>query len=141
MSKVFTSKGLNSPEEYLKAMLSCVGEDGEIAIARDSLDQIAFVTVEEESGASFIEKAHLDKSKIAYPDVLAFYNRVLASLSNASFPSEFAQLEKEGKFGERVAMFAGRLGRMLELKAPAVILDNERCMLIDSIVLYLGSRA
>ncbi len=138
MSKVFTNKDANSPEEYLKSMLSCVDDKGEIAIARYSLDNLAFFTSEEEEDATLIERVRLDKSKIGYDDVLAFYKRVTTSIESGTFSSEFGQLEKEGKFGARVTSFAERLGCLFELKAPAILLDNEGRMLIDSIVLYLG---
>ena len=135
MKKVFTVKGLMAPEEYLKNMLECIDDNGELNIARN-IDDITFCTAESEEEASHIEKVKVDVKLVDYSVLYDFYNHVLDGLKDGSFWNECLASAKIGKYGARMVTFAKRIEELTEMQAPAMILQSEKCMLIDSVVLY-----
>ncbi len=44
--------------------------------------------------------------------------------------------EELGKYGERMSVYAKRIGMLIELGAAELIIKWEKCMFADSIVLY-----
>ena len=136
MKKVFMVNGVTTPEEYLKNMLDCISENGELSIARET-DDVTFCTAESEESASHIEKVKVDVKLADYNALYDFYNHILSGLKDGSVWNEYSPLAKIGKYGDRMVTFARRIDKLTDLQAPALILQNEKCMLIDSIVLYL----
>jgi len=135
MKKIFMVKGTTTPEEYLKNMLDSIDENGELNVARES-DDVTFCTAETEEDASHIEKAKVDVNLVDYDKLYAYYLKAIAGITNGSFVAELPCDEKLGKYGKRMSVFAKRIGRLIGLQAPAIIIQTEKCMLIDSIVLY-----
>lgn len=135
MKKVFMVKGVTTPEEYLKNMLECIDENGELYIARE-VDDVAFCTAESEEESSHTEKVKVDVNLADYNVLYDFYNHILSGLEDGSIQNEYSALVGIGKYGDRMVTFAKRIDKLMELKAPALILQSEKCMLIDSIVLY-----
>lgn len=135
MKKVFMVKGVTTPEEYLKNMLECIDENGELYIARE-VDDVAFCTAESEEESSHTEKVKVDVNLADYNVLYDFYNHILSGLEDGSIRNEYSALVGIGKYGDRMVTFAKRIDKLTELKAPALILQSEKCMLIDSIVLY-----
>lgn len=135
MEKVLTLKDANTPEEYLKNMLDCIDENGELSIARE-IDDVTFCTANTVDEATHIEKVKLDRSLADYDALYDCYKEVLSVLCDGSFKSDCRYTESVDKYYDRVITFANRIERLVELEAPEVILQNERRMLVDSIVLY-----
>ena len=135
MKKVFIVKGTTTPEEYLKNMLDSIDENGELYIARES-DDVTFCTAESEEEASHIEKAKVDVNLVDYNALYEFYNHILNGLKDGSIWNEYSPLVGIGKYGDRMVTFARRIDKLTDLQAPAIIIQTEKCMLIDSIVLY-----
>lgn len=135
MKKVFMVKGVTTPEEYLKNMLECIDENGELYIARE-VDDVAFCTAESEEESSHTEKVKVDVNLADYNVLYDFYNHILSGLEDGSIRNEYSALVGIGKYGDRMVTFVKRIDKLTELKAPALILQSEKCMLIDSIVLY-----
>ena len=138
MKKVYMVKGVTTPEEYLKNMLDCIDENGELSIARE-VDDITFCTAESEEEASHIEKAKVDVKLADYKVLYDFYNHILNGLKDGSIWNEYSPLVGIGKYGDRMVTFARRIDKLTDLQAPALVLQVEKCMLIDSIVLYKTS--
>lgn len=134
MKKVFMVKGVTTPEEYLKNMLECIDENGELYIARE-VDDVVFCTAESEEESSHTEKVKIDVNLADYNVLYDFYNHILSGLEDGSIRNEYSALVGIGKYGDRMVTFAKRIDKLTELKAPALILQSEKCMLIDSIVL------
>ena len=135
MKKVFMVKGVTTPEEYLKNMLECIDENGELYIARE-VDDVAFCTAESEEESSHTEKVKVDVNLADYNVLYDFYNHILSGLEDGSIRNEYSALVGIGKYGDRMVTFVKRIDKLTELQAPALILQSEKCMLIDSIVLY-----
>jgi len=141
MKKVFMVKGAITPEEYLKNMLDCIDEDGELNIAREVEDNVTFCTPESEEEASHIEKVKVDVNLADYNTLYNFYNHILNGLEDGSIWNEYSPLVGIGKYGDRMVAFARRIDKLKKLetptiKIPQIIFQSEECMLIDSIVLY-----
>lgn len=135
MKKVFMAKGVTTPEEYLKNMLDCIDENGELSIARE-VDDITFCTAESEEESSHTEKVKVDVKLADYNGLYDFYNHILNGLKDGSIWNEYSPLAKIGKYGDRMVTFARRIDKLTDLQAPALVLQVEKCMLIDSIALY-----
>lgn len=141
MKKVFAIKKTIAPEEYLRNMLDCIKENGELEIARE-IDDVTFCTADSEEYASHIEKIKLETDLADYDKIYAFYKNVLKRLEDGSFWNEYSPLVGIGKYGDRMVRFARRIDLLHKMetpdaKVPQLILQNEKCLLIDSIVLYL----
>lgn len=155
MKKVFTQRIFNelveseerhddifsiTPEEYLKNMIDCVDENGELDIARDTLREsgedgfIAFGTAESEEKTTHIEKVKLDVTLTDYDEICAFYKNALNNLK--AFIEKHSPECKNNYYCDRMVLYARRINRLIELEAPKFIIENERYMLIDSILLY-----
>lgn len=138
MEKMFMVKVADevpTPEEYLKNMLGCIDENGELSIARE-VDDITFCTAESEEESSHTEKVKVDVKLADYNVLYDFYNHILNGLKDGSIWNEYSPLVGIGKYGDRMVTFARRLDKLTDLQAPALVLQVEKCMLIDSIVLY-----
>lgn len=140
-NKVFTIEGFMPPEEYLKKMLGYVDENGVIEIARDEVPEMAFNTSPNVEDATLIERFELDPKKIGFDTVLSFYNRLIESMKNKSLKAELKKLNKKNKLTKRVTAFSRRVDTLMKLdpKCPEILLYNEGSMLIDSVMLYLGT--
>lgn len=86
--------------------------------------------------ASHIEKAKVDVNLADYNVLYDFYNYILNGLKDGSIWNEYSPLVGIGKYGDRMVTFARRIDKLTDLQAPALVLQVEKCMLIDSIVLY-----
>lgn len=141
-SKAFTVEGFMPAERYLKKMLNCVDENGVIEIARDEVPEMAFTTSPKVEGATLVERFELDPKKVGFDAALAFYNRLVESMKSKSLDSELEKLDKKNKLAKRVITFSRRVDALMKFdnpRCPDVVLYNEQCMLIDSVVLYLGT--
>ena len=116
-------------------MLDCIDENGELNIARE-VDDVTFCTAESEKEASHTEKVKLDVKLADYSVLYDFYNHILNGLKDDSIWNEYSPLVGIGKYGDRMVTFARRIDKLTELQAPTLVLQVEKCMLIDSIVLY-----
>ena len=135
MEKVFMTKGVTTPEEYLKNMLDCIDENGELYISRE-MDEFTFCTAESEEESSHVEKVKVDVKFVDYSVLYGFYNQVLNGLKDGTFWDEYPASAEIGKYGDRMVTFVKRIEKLMEWDAPAFIIQIEKCMLIDSIVLY-----
>ncbi len=135
MKKIFMTKGVTTPEEYLKNMLDCIDENGKLYIVREA-DDVTFCTAESEEESSHTEKVKVDVKLADYNSLYDFYNHILNGLKDGSIWNEYSPLVGIGKYGDRMVTFARRIDKLTELQAPALVLQVEKCMLIDSIVLY-----
>ncbi len=135
MKKVFMVKGETTPEEYLKNMFDCIGENGELNIARE-VDDVTFCTAESEGEATHIEKVTVDTSRISFGELYDYYLKAMEKIKNGTFIDSLPSDEELGKYGVRMGICAKRIAMLMELKAPELILQNEKCMFIDSILLY-----
>lgn len=133
MEKVFIVKGLISPEEYLKNLIDCIDENGELNIARE-IDDVAFSTAESEETATHTEKVKLDAKLADYDLLYAFYCAALGDLK--TFIEKYKPECKDHYYCKRMVTFAKRIDKLIELKAPEMILKNEKCLFADSILLY-----
>ena len=123
-----------APEEYLKNMLDCIDENGELSIAR-SISEDAFCTSDGED-YTHIESVKLDKSLARFDELLDYYRNAIAAVENGTFTDGVDKDEEPGKYGERMSVYAKRIGMLIELGAPELIIKWEKCMFADSIVLY-----
>ena len=135
MKKVFMVKGETTPEGYLKNMFDCIGENGELNIARE-VDDVTFCTAESEEESTHIEKVKIDTSRISFGELYDYYLKAMEKIEKGSFTDSLPSDEELGKYGVRMGICAKRIAMLMELKAPDVILQNEKCMFIDSILLY-----
>lgn len=135
MKKVFMVKGETTPEQYLNNMFDCIGENGELNIARE-VDDVTFCTAESEEESTHIEKVKIDTSRISFGELYDYYLKAMEKIEKGSFTDSLPSDEELGKYGVRMGICAKRIAMLMELKAPDVILQNEKCMFIDSILLY-----
>lgn len=135
MKKVFMVKGETTPEQYLKNMFDCIGENGELNIARE-VDDVTFCTAESEEESTHIEKVKIDTSRISSGELYDYYLKAMEKIEKGSFTDSLPSDEELGKYGVRMSICAKRIATLMELKAPEAILQNEKCMFIDSILLY-----
>ena len=123
-----------APEEYIKNMLGCIDENGNLNIAR-SISEGAFCTSDGED-YTHIESVKLDKSLACFDELLNYYRNAIAAVENGTFLDGLDGGEELGKYGERMSVYAKRIGTLIELGAPELIIKWEKCMFADSIVLY-----
>ena len=144
-NNIFVCKYPTTPEEYLKDMISCISEDGTLEVKRDYEEGCYFVTASEAENDSptdevdddtLIEKFSLDKKLADYDSVYAYYQHVLKGLEDGSIWKELASDVMNNEYARRIRVFAKRLKKLISLKAPPVSTDNEKIMLIDSVLLY-----
>ena len=136
MEKTFMVKiaeEVPAPEEYIKSMLDCIDENGNLNIAR-SISEDAFCTSVGED-YTHIESVKLDKSRARFDELLDYYRNAIAAVENGTFADDLLG-EELGKYGERMSVYAKRIGMLIELGAPKLIINWEKCMFADSIVLY-----
>ena len=134
MKNVFMAKGVTTPEEYLKNMLDCIDENGNLNIAR-SISEDAFCTSDGED-YTHIESVKLDKSRACFDELLDYYRNAIAAVENGIFTDALPVGKELGKYGERMSVYAKRIGMLIELGAPELIIKWEKCMFADSVVLY-----
>lgn len=134
MKKVFIMKTDATPEEYLRRMLDCIDENGELRIAR-TIDSFRFYTAETKKDATHIERVKLNRSLVGPDSLLGFYNDIIKKL-DAQEDSQVLEDKNIGIYAKRVAIFAKRIKSLIGYKAPEFIVQFEKCMLMDSIVLY-----
>lgn len=133
MKKVFIVKGLISPEEYLKNVLDCIDKNGELNIARE-IDDVAFSTAESEETATHTENVKLDGALADYDSLYGFYCAALGDLK--TFIEKYTPECAIDYYCKRMVTFAKRIDKLVESKAPEMILQNEKCLFADSILLY-----
>lgn len=133
MKIVVMEKGKTEPKEYLKNMLDCVGEDGELCIARE-IDEVTFCTAESEEDASHVEKIKLDVALADYDSLCAFYEKALSDVN--AFIAEYSTEGECSTIVVRMVTFAKRINKLIELNAPEAVLQIEKCMFMDTIVLF-----
>ena len=148
MKKVFTERVFNelaeseeyhddiftvTPSEYLKHMIDCIDENGELNIARE-IDDVTFCTAESEETATHTEKVKLDKSLVDYNSIYAFYSAALDDIK--AFIQKYLPESENNYYCNRMVTFARRIDKLAELDAPKAIRENEKYMFIDSVLLY-----
>ncbi len=134
MKNVFIAKAVTAPEDYLETMLDRIDENGGLDIAR-SISEDAFCLLDAEK-YSHVETVKLDKSLVCFDELLDCYNNVIAAVESGTFSVDVSNGKELGKYGERMNVYAKRIGALIELGAPEFIVKWEKCMLMDSIVLY-----
>lgn len=134
MKNVFMEKGVTTPEEYLKNMLGCIDENGNLNIAR-SISEDAFCTSDGED-YTHIESVKIDKSRACFDELTDCYRNAITAVENGTFENALPVGEELGKYGERMSIYAKRISMLIELGAPELIIKWEKCMFADSIVLY-----
>ena len=77
-------------------------------------------------------KSILSKDRELYD----YYLKAMEKIKNGTFIDSLPSDEELGKYGVRMGICAKRIAMLMELKAPELILQNEKCMFIDSILLY-----
>lgn len=155
MGKVFTAKKGIMPEEYLKNMLDCIDENGELTIARNENEK-TFYTAESEETATHIEEVKLDVKLANYEFLHAFYCDILLKIENEVIWGEYSPVVGIGKYGDRMIdcirrIDVLRMGKADVLRTVAdadksgicstvedidTVIGRLKCMLIDCIVLY-----
>lgn len=133
MKIVVMEKGKTEPKEYLKNMLDCIDENGELCIARE-IDEVTFCTAETEEDATHIEKVKIDVALADYDSLCEFYEKALRDIG--VFIAEYAAAAECSVFASRMVTFAKRINKLIELNAPDVIWRIEKCMFMDTIVLF-----
>lgn len=133
MKIVVMEKGKTEPKEYLKTMLDCIDENGELHIARE-IDEISFCTAEFEEDATHTEKVKLDVALVDYDSIYGFYCAALGDLK--AFIEKYTPECKGKYYCNRMVTFAKRIDKLIELKAPEMILQDEKCLFADSILLH-----
>ena len=128
------AKGITTPEEYLKNMLNCIDENGNLNIAR-SISEDAFCNSDGED-YTHIESVKLDKSRACFDELIDCYRNAITAVENGTFADALPVGKELGKYGERMSVYAKRIGMLIELGAPELIIKWEKCMFADSIVLY-----
>ena len=128
------AKGITTPEEYLKNMLNCIDENGNLNIAR-SISEDAFCNSDGED-YTHIESVKLEKSRARFDELTDYYRNAIAAVENGTFADALPVGKELGKYGERMSVYAKRIGMLIELGAPELIIKWEKCMFADSIVLY-----
>ena len=137
MEKMFMVKVADevpTPEEYIKKMLDCIDENGNLNIAR-SISEDAFCTSDGED-YTHIESVKLDKSRACFDKLTDCYRNAITAVENGTFADGIDKDEELGKYGERMSIYAKRISMLIELGAPELIIKWEKCMFADSIVLY-----
>lgn len=134
MKNVFIAKAVTAPEDYLETMLDRIDESGGLDIAR-SISEDAFCPLDAEK-YSHVETVKLDKSLVCFDELLDCYNNVIAAVESGTFSVGVPKGKELGKYGERLNVYAKRISALIELGAPEIIVKWEKCMLMDSIVLY-----
>ena len=134
MKNVFIAKGVPAPEEYLKNMLDCIDESGNLDIAR-SIREGAFCMSDGED-YTHIESVKLDKSRVCLDGLLDCYRNAISAIEDGTFADDLLVGEKLGKYGERMSIYAKRIAMLIGLGAPELIIKWKKCMFADSIVLY-----
>lgn len=137
MEKIFMVKVADevpTPEEYIKNMLDCIDENGNLNIAR-SISEDAFCTSDGED-YTHIESVKIDKSRACFDELTDCYRNAITAVENGTFADGLPVGEELGKYGERMSIYAKRIGMLIELGAPELIIKWEKCMFADSIVLY-----
>lgn len=129
-------KPKEKPKEYLKTMLDCIDENGELCIARE-IDEVTFCTAETEEDATHIEKVKIDVALADYNSLCEFYENALRDIG--VFIAEYAAAAECSVFVSRMVTFAKRINKLIELNAPESVLQIEKCMFIDSILLFKAS--
>lgn len=133
MKIVVMEKGKTEPKEYLKTMLDCIDCDGELCIARE-IDEVTFCTAESEESATYSETAKLDAKLADYDSLCKFYENALSDIN--AFIAEYSTEAEGNAIASRMVAFAKRINKLIELNAPESVLRIEKCMFIDSILLY-----
>ena len=128
-------KGTTAPDEYLKNMLDCIDENGELSIARE-VDDVTFCTAESEEESSHTEKVKVDKNRVSFDELYDYFLKSMSEIENGTFINNLPSDEKLGKYGVRMGICAKRIAKLMELETPEFILQIEKCMFIDSILLY-----
>ena len=134
MKKVFTVKELISPEEYLNKMLACIDENGELTIAREC-DEVCFCTAHAQEDASHIEKVQLNKSAAKYDSLFRFYEQVRQGIEDGTLPEDFLA-NTSNKYATRLRTVTKRIAKLISMDAPTIIIENEKTLLMDCVVLY-----
>lgn len=117
-------------------MLDCIDENGELCIARE-IDEVTFCTAESEESATYSETVKLDVVLADYDSLCKFYDKALSDIN--AFIAEYS-VEAEGSvIASRMVAFAKRIHKLIELNAPESVLQIEKCMFIDSILLFKAS--
>lgn len=133
MKIVVMEKGKTEPKEYLKTMLDCIDCGGELCIARE-IDEVTFCTAESEEFATNIEKVKLDAKLADYDSLCKFYENALSDIN--AFIAEYSAEAECNAIASRMVAFAKRINKLIELNAPESVLQIEKCMFIDSILLF-----
>lgn len=133
MKKLFIDKDEAEPKQYLNAMLDSVDDSGNLSIARE-IDEVTFCTAEAELDTSHIEQVKLN---IAFADYDLLYNFYENALSNINlFITKYTSQSNTNVYCRRMVIFAKRINRLFQLNAPEYVMCVEKCMLMDSIVLF-----
>ena len=134
-----------SPVAHLRTMLSCV-EDRELRIAKEQTD-VSVELADDLDSASYVDGYQLDALKVNAEAVLSKEQEIFAACKEIALKDEdkeavltevrtavLAMIETEGLRAENVVNRARRLEKMLELGAPAFIVNQERCYLVEELM-------
>lgn len=81
MKKIFTNKEKMTPEQYLKAMLESINDDGELYIAKyEDENGLVSGTAVDLSGTTYIEKFEMHCTEKNYGEIIARGNTLVEAL-------------------------------------------------------------
>ncbi len=133
MKKLFMIKDIAEPQQYLSTMLNNMDNSGKLCIARE-IDELTFYTAETELDASHIEEVNLNISFADYDLLYNFYKNALSNID--LLLTKYSYQSNTNIYCRRMILFAKRVKRLIKLNAPDLVLRIEKCMLMDSIVLF-----
>ncbi len=145
MTTVFTCNKFNNPKKYLDGLFKATDEQGRLYIARYE-NGVSFYTAEMEELATVVESCSMTWDKDSYSSVWEEYKALVAELEEiAKRGDDIAIAILSNRFGgsftaRRIANRAQRVCKLLERGAPELVIDNEKCMLIDSLALHKFSK-
>lgn len=135
-----------SPEVYLQTMLSCV-KDGELRIAKKRTD-VSVELADDLDSASYVDRYQMDAMNVNAEAVLSKEQAIFAVCKAIALKDEekdavltevrtavLAMIEPNGLRAENVVNRAHRLEKLLQLGAPALIVNQERCYLVEELML------
>ena len=113
MEKTFLVKiaeEVPAPEEYIKNMLGCIDENGNLNIAR-SISENSFCTSDGED-YTHIESVKLDKSRACFDELTDFYRNAITAVEHGTLAYERLRQKDRYAYRTRRAGVDYKMGKM-----------------------------